>query len=301
MLRYKDMLLYGDTPRAIYERYEEKIRKSKIWRDFDKIFDISQKKKLNTEDIDYLAELYPSLKETLQIKKLSESTKNYREFAIRNYLLEKPALLEYVFPEILLCFAEIIIFPKGVGGRPDIILAQESHRTIPRHYLIIELKAPTSYTKRKEDSRSISTSIVDALAEQSLRILYGLNNSKLFRDLFQNENIKGIWVDTAIIAGLQVFHGNQQAIPIGGFEEPINKIKSYEKSDVVLGLKKMLAPLTLLSYDSILRPMMRDIIALGGEVFDKWIEKKSIWIISRTMESTRKEFNSFKQYNPYVL
>lgn len=259
-------LQFEDTPCTLYERYKKEIGKSKIWCEFDEVFRISCKDKWNKNDIDYLAELFPSIKKGLQVPISSkfDIKKKYPEFAVRNYLLEKIALLEYVFPEILMCLAEPKIFDKGIGAKPDIILAQESHRGTPRHYLFIEFKSPKASFTIGGKSRRISKYLSSALSEQARRILYGLNNSKVFYEIFRRQEVEGVWVDTAIIMGLQAFHGNQQAIPIKGFNPPINKEKSYEKSDVVLGLKKMLAPLTLLSYDSLRRPMMRDILALGG-------------------------------------
>ena len=85
--------------------------------------------------------------------------------------MEKPALLEYFFQEIHSCFAEIKLFKEGVGARPDIMLAQESHRETPRRYLLIELKLPNTSISGK---RSISPFISKALLQQSTRTLYGL-------------------------------------------------------------------------------------------------------------------------------
>lgn len=70
----------------------------------------------------------------------------------------------------------------------------------------------------------------------------------------------------------------------------------------VLGLKKLLAPTTLHTYDDLSRPIMRDIIAVGGNVFDKWIETKSKWIKFRTVEFTNQEqFKNLRRYSPYIL
>ena len=74
----------------------------------------------------------------------------------------------------------------------------------------------------------------------------------------------------------------------------------FQKSDIILGFKKMLSPVMYRSYDDIRRPIMRDIIANGPKEFDNFIETKSNWIKSRTIKFTDTEVLKWKKYNPYI-
>ena len=241
------MFKYGDSPRTIYEKHEDYIVKSEIWNNFDEVLSASFEEQWDDDFYDKVANLCPAVRnKRLQIKRSKGYTRTPREHLIRNFLLQNPALLAYLYQEVTLCFSEVQLLHGGTGAKPDILLAQWSHRTAPRRYLIVELKLPTESMMKK---RVLSSATSQALTEQARRCLYGITQSGFFTDI----GVEGVWIDTLILVGAQQFFGGGEAIPLRGVTETFDADTSSQISDAVLGLRKMLSPAQLESYDSLRR------------------------------------------------
>jgi hypothetical protein len=283
-----------NTPREIYDvYYETHLKKCNIWKELYEVINISFLEKWKKSTLNFINDICPSIKYkiTSERRDKNDSIIKKKEFAIRNYLLEKPALLEYFFQEIMICLAEVRLFRKGIGAKPDILLGQQSHRGDPRHYLYIELKSPTIFTDMRAEQQRVFREARD------------FRNTN-FAKKINTEGIEVFWCENMLISGSQLNCGFKTAIPFSNFKEKIvkknqNDISDKESSisDKVLGFKK--ARQIRHSYDDLLRPIMRDIIAMGPRNFDKWIETKSNWIKSTTNKFTER-YKEIVKFNPYI-